>query len=478
MLVLFVLAMLAGNFLTDVSGLVRRGIFTIVSASTSTGYTVFSQNQMSALMSTGAVFICAIAMAIGGSSGSTTGGIKALRIGLVAKTLVLHIKSFLLPSSALVSTDYYHITRRKLRSDVATSALIVTMLYVASFIIGALVGISYGYGALPSTFESISATANNGLSLGVTAIGMPVGLEITYMLQMWLGRLEFISVLAVLISAVVTLKPRRKAKPRGGLKPATPNQTSSFTPASAPNQTRSFEPVKRMSRAHKADSPLARGWFCRGLAEPGVVADGSKRPSHKPALILLALAVLLTFIMGSAGGALAGASTGGAPKLAYAQEADGIVRPAADMMPQATTIGALDDDTGKQGQTMDERMVKFDGECIGDILNADAGHKWVVVADGNDTIPVYMANSYAAQIQTLGNYGITGTHVRVIGTFELSSKQQDGLCDVNVQGLQILDQGGPAPVPVKPAYLYLAGIFFLLSAGVALLYHVLRERQM
>ncbi|MDR1016884.1 MAG: hypothetical protein LBL67_05460 [Coriobacteriales bacterium] len=209
MLALFVLAMMGGNFLTDVSGLVRRGVFTVISAATSTGFTVLSTNQMATLMTSGALFVIAIAMAIGGSSGSTVGGIKAMRIGIIAKSVALKVKAFLLPSSALVRTDYYHINRRKLSPELMMSAMVVSILYVISFVIGSFVGIACGYDGLASAFESISAAANNGLSTGITAVGMPPVLELTYMLQMWLGRLEFLSVLAIITGFIASFKRRR-----------------------------------------------------------------------------------------------------------------------------------------------------------------------------------------------------------------------------------------------------------------------------
>lgn len=46
-------------------------------------------------------------------------------------------------------------------------------------------------------FESVSAGASVGLSVGVTAPSMPALLKLTYILQMWAGRLEFVAVFAL-----------------------------------------------------------------------------------------------------------------------------------------------------------------------------------------------------------------------------------------------------------------------------------------
>jgi trk system potassium uptake protein TrkH len=57
-----------------------------------------------------------------------------------------------------------------------------------------MAGTFYGYPFLDSLFESTSAAANVGLSCGVTSVGMPNGLKVFYIFQMWAGRLEFLSI--------------------------------------------------------------------------------------------------------------------------------------------------------------------------------------------------------------------------------------------------------------------------------------------
>ena len=54
-----------------------------------------------------------------------------------------------------------------------------------------------GYPFMFSLFESVSAAANVGLSTGITSPSMPPFLKVVYILQMWLGRLEFISIFAL-----------------------------------------------------------------------------------------------------------------------------------------------------------------------------------------------------------------------------------------------------------------------------------------
>jgi len=74
----------------------------------------------------------------------------------------------------------------------------ISLLYVALFVVGAGVGMAYGIPLDRALFESVSAGANVGLSVGVTDPAMPVMLKLVYMAEMWLGRLEFVAVFAFL----------------------------------------------------------------------------------------------------------------------------------------------------------------------------------------------------------------------------------------------------------------------------------------
>jgi trk system potassium uptake protein TrkH len=69
---------------------------------------------------------------------------------------------------------------------------------VALYLLGAGIGLAHGIPLQESLFESVSASANVGLSVGVTDPSMPILLELTYMVQMWAGRLEFVAVFSLL----------------------------------------------------------------------------------------------------------------------------------------------------------------------------------------------------------------------------------------------------------------------------------------
>ncbi len=180
------------------SALLRKGLFTLVSAVSTTGHQV---NAGAVYLSDwGALAPAAIvgAMAIGGMASSTAGGIKAIRVGIAFKTLVHDIRRILLPESALVVTTYHAGRRRILNDQTARAATTVLLLFVVTYLIGAMVGLAYGEFDITETlFESVSVGSNIGISIGVVNPDMPDGLMAVYIAQMWLGRLEYVAVFAL-----------------------------------------------------------------------------------------------------------------------------------------------------------------------------------------------------------------------------------------------------------------------------------------
>ncbi len=175
-----------------VLGLARQGVFHVLSAHTGTGFSTVPASELSTWggLAFGGI---AVAMALGGMASSTAGGVKSLRVGLTLKVLKDQVTETLLPERAVVSRVYEQGGRKRLTPAVGQAVMTVSLLYVALFLAGAGVGLAYGYPLQQALFESVSAGANVGLSVGITDPAMPVLLKITYLLQMWLGRLEFVA---------------------------------------------------------------------------------------------------------------------------------------------------------------------------------------------------------------------------------------------------------------------------------------------
>ena len=149
-----------------------------------------------------------MAMALGGSTCSTTGGIKMLRIGVMAKAFKQDLKRIILPEKAVVVQKFHHLKGVFLEDKQVRSALLITLAYLGLYGVGALIGMWYGHPFLNALFESTSAAANVGLSCGITAPGMPAALKVTYIIQMWAGRLEFMSVFTLIGFFVAAIRGR------------------------------------------------------------------------------------------------------------------------------------------------------------------------------------------------------------------------------------------------------------------------------
>ena len=98
------------------------------------------------------------------------------------------------------------------RSVAVKEAMTVFILYVTTYAIGTLVGIAHGFDANQAIFESVAMTSNGGITTGLAAPGMPWTLELFYIFQMWVGRLEFIALLALLVQVTVSVVPRRRGR--------------------------------------------------------------------------------------------------------------------------------------------------------------------------------------------------------------------------------------------------------------------------
>jgi trk system potassium uptake protein len=186
--------------------LFRKGFFQLISGHSTTGYMTVYAKQFITEWGNLALLGIICSMALGGCMCSTAGGIKMLRVGIIFKALVQDIKRIILPDRAIVVQKFHHIKEVFLEDKLVRSALMVTVCYLVLYGAGALVGIAYGYPFLDSLFESTSAAANVGFSCGITDAGMPAGLKLTYIIQMWAGRLEFMSIFTLVGALVAAVK--------------------------------------------------------------------------------------------------------------------------------------------------------------------------------------------------------------------------------------------------------------------------------
>ncbi len=190
----------ATPLLGDVGAVIRKGAYHIVSANTGTGHQTLYPSQWATDVGGLAFIAVVLAMAFGGMASSTAGGIKSLRVSLVLKGVMARVKAALAPATAVTFVRFHHIVKQVVTPELLSNALMVSVLYVVTYVTGGLIGAAYGYPADLALFESVSAAANVGLSTGITSPSMPVLLKVTYIVQMWAGRLEFIALFALIAS--------------------------------------------------------------------------------------------------------------------------------------------------------------------------------------------------------------------------------------------------------------------------------------
>lgn len=169
-------------------------LLNVVSMVTCGGFTTLAPNQ---LLGFGpfVFLIFIIIMFIGGSTNSTTGGIKVDRFILFIKSIFWKIKQSTLPNIAYFPKRYNgHIVE----DSEIKSIYFLILIYLLFIIFGVLILTFYGYSINSSAFEVISAQSNVGLTVGVTSATMPWIPRLMLIINMWVGRLEILPLFALI----------------------------------------------------------------------------------------------------------------------------------------------------------------------------------------------------------------------------------------------------------------------------------------
>jgi len=169
----------------------RHALFLTLSAQTTTGFATLPIAGLDAASK----LVIIISMAIGGSLGSTAGGIKILRLLVLLRLFQLTVRRIAMPSHAVVQAQ---LGGRHLEDDDLLRALVLMALFGAVILLSWLPFVAAGYDPLDALFEVVSATATVGLSTGITNIALPSALKAVLCVDMLAGRLEIVALLIVL----------------------------------------------------------------------------------------------------------------------------------------------------------------------------------------------------------------------------------------------------------------------------------------
>lgn len=183
-LIVFILIIfLSSVFIFKIYGInLLSSFFHVTSASSATG---FSFIDISTLPQSLKIFLTML-MFIGGSSFSTSGGIKIYRLLLVFKSIGYSIAKKL-NYSAKCKIDNREVDDNEIMLHLVNVIATFVFIFVSSFIFTL-----FGYDFIDSIFECTSAMSNVGLSTGIVNIELDSLLKVILILLMGIGRVEVI----------------------------------------------------------------------------------------------------------------------------------------------------------------------------------------------------------------------------------------------------------------------------------------------
>ncbi len=169
----------------------RVAVFETVTGLSTTGFSTVDYREWNSL----GWLVHIVLMLIGGAAGSTAGGIKQYRVYVLYRGLIWEFRRMFLPVGVVTAPDVWQGDQRQFLSDHhLRQAGMFILLYLTIFVLGSGVLIAYGYSIRDSFFEFASALGTVGVSVGVTAPDAPAGVLWLETLAMFLGRLEFFTI--------------------------------------------------------------------------------------------------------------------------------------------------------------------------------------------------------------------------------------------------------------------------------------------
>ena len=170
----------------------RKSLFQVISLHTSTGFATDDYMQWSPVL----WGLLTIIMLMGACAGSTTGGLKCIRMVILTKVSRNEFKHILHPNAILP----VRINKQVISSSIVSTVLAFCFIYITIIVISTLLMMTMGVGAEESIGCVISSIGNMGPGLGETGPAyswnaLPDAAKWLLSLLMLLGRLELFTVL-------------------------------------------------------------------------------------------------------------------------------------------------------------------------------------------------------------------------------------------------------------------------------------------
>ena len=180
----------------------RQGTFMAVSGLSTCGL----QNSNPHTWAVIPLAVVSMLMFIGGAMGSAAGGVKVNRIIMVYEGVKWWFRRFFVSSRVLVPLRFGGRTVSKELSELAISKnLLVIVMYALTIFIATILTLHLyitSFRLEEVMFELVSALSNAGLSVGFIGMTSPATIKWLFTLLMWLGRLEIVPVVIIVMGAV------------------------------------------------------------------------------------------------------------------------------------------------------------------------------------------------------------------------------------------------------------------------------------
>jgi trk system potassium uptake protein TrkH len=186
----------------DQGSAVVSGLFMASAAVTSTGF----QTADLAVWEPVSVLFLTMLVFIGGSSGSTAGGVKLSRVVIGLKGIKYWFRRSFISSKALLPLRYNGKTYPRKEAEFLVSRNMLTfILFLLPILFALVIIMHFEQPDIDTTlviFDVVSATCNNGISTGFVTPDITVWSKLVLILQMWLGRLEVMAVMVFFIGLI------------------------------------------------------------------------------------------------------------------------------------------------------------------------------------------------------------------------------------------------------------------------------------
>lgn len=194
---IFMAIILIGDKSYSLADVFLNPMFHIVSALTSTGFSISSDYTAWGSLGVGLTLIL---MILGACAGSTTGGLKIDRVVVLSKNIKRQIHMSLFPNHLVaIEVGGKQVDARNMASVTALLAM-----YLIAISGGTLLMAAQGRNLIDAFFTTVSCVSNNGLGYGITGAGFGDLSAITKWVMaglMLIGRLEFFTVITLFSAA-------------------------------------------------------------------------------------------------------------------------------------------------------------------------------------------------------------------------------------------------------------------------------------